>query len=187
MSNQLSRRDPWRWPIIFLWAVFFLLGLWPELSFYGLRSAGYVFSQNAIINSYHFITWCLAGYIMHFTYHRCVEAGVPPIESLGKSIQLGVVAFVAFIDMPVDQFMDIRNPADRALVLGMGLVKLAAWIYLFSLLVRYIRGLSNMVIARSLSWMALTTAGPEEKGSAPAESGQHAPSAPPAPMKEQAD
>ena len=157
MSNNFTRRDPWRWPVLLLWSMFFILGLWPELSFTLMRSAGYVFSQNAIINSYHFITWCLTGYIVHFAYHRCLEANLPAVEALGKAMQIGVLAFVAFIDMPVEQFFLIRDAMDRALVFGMAAVKVLTWLYLLSLLVRFHWHRKPEIIAHSLTWLALSS------------------------------
>ncbi|MCF6285298.1 MAG: hypothetical protein L3K26_08920 [Candidatus Hydrogenedentes bacterium] len=165
MSTQPTRRDPWRWSALFLWCLFFLLGLWPELSFGALRTAGYVFSQNAIINSHHFITWCLTGFIVHFVYHRCIDTAMPPVEALGKSIQLGIVAFVAFVDMPLAQIPEIRAALDRTILSGMVLVKLLAWLYLFTLLIRYCWHQKPEIIAHSLSGLALTTP-TQPKGSA---------------------
>jgi hypothetical protein len=151
VSTQLPQRDPWRWPALLLWSIFFLLGLWPELSFTIFRAAGYVFSQNAIINSYQFITWCLTGFVIHFVYHRALEAKLPPIEALGKALQMGVVAFVAFIDMPLEQILEIRNATDRALVMGMALVKVLSWLYLLSLFIRYHWRRQPEIIAHAMS------------------------------------
>jgi hypothetical protein len=148
-------RDPWRWPAILLWLWFFLLGLWPELTFELFRTAGYVFSQNAIINSYNFITWSLTAFLAYFVYHRSVEAGLPPMEALGKAIQIGVLAFVAFIDLPIEQIPDIRRAGDRALVMGTVGLKLLVWLYLYALLVRYYLRRDPQVIARALPYFAL--------------------------------
>ncbi len=155
MSTQLTKRDPWRWPMILLWGLFFAIGLWPEFSYSLLRSAGYVFSQNAIVNSYHFITWCLTGFVVHFVYHRCLEARVPSIEALGKALQLGVMAFVAFIDIPLQQIPAIRDTTSLSLVLGMTLTKLLCWLYLYLLFVRYHWRRNPKIISLSLNWLAL--------------------------------
>jgi len=187
VSNQLPRRDPWRWPSLLLWTLFFLLGFWPEFSFYALRTAGYVFSQNAIINSYHFITWCLTGYVMHFAYHRSLEAGLPPLEALGKSIQLGVLAFVAFIDMPFQQIGEIRNAVDRALVLGMAFIKFASWIYLYSLFARYHWHRRPEIIAHCLGWLSIAINPAPENTAEDSRAKGGGKQAAPAPLKEQAD
>ena len=155
MSTQLTKRDPWRWPMILLWGFFFVIGLWPEFSYSLLRSAGYVFSQNAIVNSYHFITWCLTGFVVHFVYHRCLEARVPSIEALGKALQLGVMAFVAFIDIPLQQISAIRDITSLSLVLGMTLTKMLCWLYLYLLFVRYHWRRNPKTISLSLNWLAL--------------------------------
>lgn len=171
MTPERPRTDYWRWPALLLWLVFFALGLWPELSFDLLRAAGYVFTQNAVINSYNFITWCLTGFLAYFTYQRCIEAGLPPLEALGKALQLGVLAFVAFVDLPIEQIAEIRRPSDRALVMGTIGLKLLVWLYLYILLVRYYIRRSPKVIAGALPYFALTLeAGPrnaEGKSTAP--------------------
>ena len=179
MSADHSLRDPWRWPAAVLWFVFFLLGLWPELTFDLLRMAGYVFSQNAIINSYNFITWALTAFVAHFVYHRSIEAELPPIEALGKAMQLGILAFVAFIDLPVELIPDTRYLMDRVLIMGTVGFKLLVWLYLYSLIFRYYWTGRAEVVAGALPWLALTlppspkatekkrpdTAEPEERAS----------------------
>ena len=188
MSTEVPQGDPWRWPSILLWSLFFLFGLWPEATYYALRAAGYVFSQNAIINSYHFITWSLAGYMVHFVYHRGVEAGVAPVEALGKGVQLGVIAFVAFIDIPLEQLALIRQPVILGLVLGTTGLKLAAWLYLYLLLIRYHLRRDPAIVAHTLSWLAggATTKADDEPDNRDDRTGaQDTP--PAASMKEQAD
>lgn len=170
MSTQFTKRDPWRWPMILLWGLFFVIGLWPEFSYSLLRSAGYVFSQNAIVNSYHFITWCLTGFVVHFVYHRCLEAHVPSIEALGKALQLGVMAFVAFIDIPLQQIPAIRDTTSLSLVLGMTLTKLLCWLYLYLLFVRYHWRRRPETISQSLNWLALGAQTSNKVTSAPSES-----------------
>lgn len=155
MALESYKPDPWRWPALALWLAFFALGVWPQMSFELLRQAGYVYTQNAVINSYNFITWSLTGFFGYFVYHRSVEGGLPPIEALGKSIQLGVLAFVAFIDLPVEHIPDIRHPTDRALILGTVGLKLIVWAYLYSLLFRYYWKRDPQVVARALPWLAL--------------------------------
>jgi hypothetical protein len=168
-----------------LWSLFFLLGLWPEATFYGLRALGYVFSQNAVINSYHFITWALTGYIIHFTYHRCVEVGIPPLEALGKGIQLGVIAFVAFVDIPLEQIGLIRDRMVLLLVWGTLLLKLAAWIYLYTLILRYHHRRQGQIIANTLAWIGGSVK-PEDGPNAPTTQERSA-SGQSQPMNEQAD
>ena len=158
MSAPSPARDLWRWPALLLWCLFFVLGLWPELTFNLFREAGYVFSQNAVINSFHFISWCLTGFLAHFVYHRCVEAELPPLEALGKAFQLGVLGFVAFIDLPIEQIVHIRDAVDRALVLGTIGFKLLVWLYLYVLIARYYWSRNPVIISGALPWLALTPA-----------------------------
>ena len=158
MSAPYPARVLWRWPALLLWCLFFVLGLWPEQTFNLLREAGYVFSQNAVINSYNFISWCLTGFLAHFVYHRCVEAELSPLEALGKAFQLGVLGFVAFIDLPVEQIVHIRDAVDRALVLGTIGLKLMVWLYLYLLVARYYWTRNPEIISGALPWLALTPA-----------------------------
>lgn len=158
MSPQQSPQDPWRWPTLLLWLVFFALGLWPEMTFALLRAAGYVFTQNAIINSYNFITWCLTGFVGYFVYQRCLEAELPPPDALLKAIQLGVLAFVAFIDLPVEQIPEIHDVNYRALVLGTLALKLLVWLYLYSLVARYHWTRRPQIVAGALPYFALIPA-----------------------------
>jgi hypothetical protein len=167
VSAPSPARDFWRWPALLLWCLFFILGLWPELTFTMLREAGYVFSQNAIINSYNFISWCLTGFLAHFVYHRCLEADLPPLEALGKSFQLGVLGFVAFIDLPIEQIVHIRDAIDRALVLGTIGLKFLVWLYLYILIARYYWSRNPNIIATALPWLALTPAEPSTPPSPP--------------------
>lgn len=160
MTSNPSARDPWRLPAMLLWLWFFLLGLWPELTFDAFRTAGYVFSQNAVINSYNFVTWSLTAFLAYFVYQRSLEAGLPPMEALGKAIQIGVLAFVAFIDLPIEQIPDIRRPGDRALVLGTVGLKLLVWLYLYILVARYHWRRDPRVIARALPYFALVPPAP---------------------------
>ncbi len=177
MSAPSPARDFWRWPALLLWCLFFMLGLWPELTFNLLREAGYVFSQNAVINSFHFISWCLTGFLAHFVYHRCVEAGLPALEALGKAFQIGLLAFVAFIDLPIEQIVHIRDAIDRALVLGTIGLKVLVWLYLYILIARYYWARNPEIISNSLPWLALRPAEPVPTAPKVA--------APPAPESEQ--
>lgn len=158
MSAPSPARDFWRWPALLLWCLFFFLGLWPELTYNLLREAGYVFSQNAVINSFHFISWCLTGFLAHFVYHRCVEAGLPPLEAIGKAFQIGLLAFVAFINLPIEEIVHIRDAIDRALVLGAIGLKVLVWFYLYVLIARYYWARNPMIISDSLPWLALRPA-----------------------------
>lgn len=166
MSTHQSRRDPWRVPALLLWSIFFLLGLWPELTFSLMRHAGYVFSQNAIINSYNFISWCLTGFVVHFAYHRSLEARLSPLEALGKAFQLGILAFVAFADIlafigiPLEQIQEVRSGVGITAILTVAAIKLVAWLYLFSIVLRYYWQQRPEVIGHAMPWMALV---PPEK------------------------
>ena len=100
-----------------------------------------------------------------------MEAGLPTLEALGKAFQIGVLAFVAFIDLPIEQIVHIRDAIDRALVLGTIGLKVLVWMYLYILIARYYWARNPEIISDSLPWLALRpveTPPPAPKAQTPA-------------------
>ena len=123
-----------------LWVAFLTVGLIPEPVFYALRESGGVLPHRALVNSPYLVTLMLAAYVILFAFHRCTEAGLTPYLAQDRALQLGVVALVAFL--PLDfavLFTAHLHPLiqSRFLLYLVGVAKLAAWWYLFTLLLRY--------------------------------------------------
>ena len=139
MSDSSEHTDIWHWLTLWLWGVFFLVGLFPEYVFDWLRILGRVSPHRAMVNSYHVITLSLSAYLYFFSYRRCIEAEASPTEAHGKALQMGIFGLLAFL--PVTQvvmvYRDIPVAGLQKLVLAVGTAKLAAWIYLYTVLIRY--------------------------------------------------
>ncbi len=134
------QRDPWRYAAFLLWAVFFIAGLSPEPVFFTLRQAGGVITQRALVNSPHIITIVLAGYVALFVYHRCRGAGDSSGAAQDKALQMGVVAFLAFMPVDLGAVLTAHNSPileQRVLLYGAALLKLVAWWSLLALFIRY--------------------------------------------------
>ena len=134
-----------------LWALFFAMGLVPELAFHLLRAAAGVSYFTAIVNSSVFITLVLTSYMTLFVYRRCRDADIHPFAASGKTVQAAIFALVAFMDLPsrratfethtlleilfeLDQLPDLYV---KSVVVLVAVTKIAAWCYLFSLVFRY--------------------------------------------------
>ena len=141
MSGQSHpNRDPWAFPTLLLWLVFMLMGLLPEAVFHALREAGYVLTQDAIVNSPYAITIAFSLFIAYFVYSWCLEAGGSGNEASAKAVQTALVGLLAFLPVPVGllfQAGDIMNPELRLIVLTLIPFKMLCWLYLLSIPLRY--------------------------------------------------
>ena len=153
MSGQSqSRRDLWAFPTLLLWLVFMFMGLLSELMFYALREAGYVLTQDAIVNSPYAITIAFSLFLAYFVYHWCLEAGGSTHEACAKAVQTGLVGLLAFMPIPVGLFFqagDIMNLELRLIVLTLIPFKMACWLYLLSIPLRYY-ALGNRQVCRRM-------------------------------------
>lgn len=152
MNSNPPRFDPWRAPALFLWLVFFAVGLVPEWVYGQLRNMGGVVTQRALINNMSLLPLAMAAYLTLFFYQRCAEAGLPPVETKGKSFQLGLLALIAFV-LPVhlEQFMEYMTvpvAEYRRIIFGLIAAKCIAWLYLFSVIGRYYLGNGYRVFVR---------------------------------------
>jgi len=132
--------DYWKLASFVLWLVFLGAGLAPEWAYYGLRAAAGVVTQRALVNSPYFITAGFAGYMSVFCLSKCRQAGLPSHVACGNAFQMGVIAFLAFLPFPLEllvQAHDIPVRQTRNFVYGLGIMKLAAWWYLWSLILYY--------------------------------------------------
>ncbi len=147
-----DRRDGWDLLTLAFWFVFFLIGLAPELFFSAFREAGGVSPYSALVNSSAIITVGFSIYIALFTYRRCRSAGLTAYLSQGKALEVALLSLVAFLELPALRASVEGRRTLLALVLDLGTVedrylqgvilfvtasKLLAWIYLFSLVLRY--------------------------------------------------
>lgn len=146
-----ERRDVWDVLTLGAWFLFFGMGLMPELAFNGIRAAASVRTSTALVNSSAILTLGFAAYLGLFAYRRCVENGLGRYLAQGKALEVGLIALVAFLELPARgsvfqsrtlvsvllQFGDIEDRYLQAVVMFVGLSKLTAWAYLLSLVIRY--------------------------------------------------
>ena len=149
MSDK--RRNVWDLLTLGLWSCFFAIGLVPELAFYAFRELAAVPSYVALVNSSAVITIALTAYLAFFANRRCKESGLDNAASHGKALEIAVLGLVAFLEIPakgsafeartlLEIVLDFRSLPGRYLqtvVLFVGLSKLVAWLYLYSLVLRY--------------------------------------------------
>ncbi len=146
-----NRRDVWDLFTLGLWFPFFLVGLVPELAFYLIREWAAVPPYSALVNSSAVITLAFAAYVAFFALRRCRDAGLSRSMAQGKALEVGLLALVAFLEIPtkgmafqartlIGVLLDFQQLPDRYLqlvVFFVGTTKLVAWAYLLSLVIRY--------------------------------------------------
>lgn len=147
-----EQRDAWDLLTLAFWFTFFIIGLAPELFFSVFRTAGGVSPYSALVNSSAIITVGFSIYLALFAYRRCRSAGLTAYISQGKALEVALLALVAFLELPALRaslegrrtllalVLDIGAVEDRYLqgvILFVAASKLLAWIYLFSLVLRY--------------------------------------------------
>lgn len=145
------RRNAWDILTVGLWTLFFAAGLAPERVFQIFRTIAAVSSQRAFVNSSSVITVGFAIYLGFFVRNRCRDSGLSPSESQAHAIQISLIALLAFLEVPsrtgaydsrtflefLIYFREIPDRYVRNVVLFVGAIKLTAWWYLFSLVLRY--------------------------------------------------
>ncbi len=148
MTENNNAADPWRFLLLLLWQLVFLVGLLPEVIFLVLRQLGGVSTFSAMVNSPAMITIALALYTALFAWRRCRDWDMPPGEAAGKAFQFGLFAALAFMvgslrwDEPGIMILlwhirEIPIPVLQAVVFAMAFAKLTAWLYLFIIFFRY--------------------------------------------------
>jgi hypothetical protein len=140
MSFVFRNRDPWRWPAVILWLLFFAAGFTPETVYHFLRETAWVVTQRAWINSFWMLSIMLGGWFAFFTWQRCREARLSPEGCRARTLETGCAALVAFMPVPIDVVMR----ADRILIvemrnilIGAMIIKSICWLYLLSIVLRY--------------------------------------------------
>jgi len=138
------------WTLL-LWSLFFATGLVPEPVFVALRQAAAVPMQNAFVNSSAVITVTFAVYLAIFVRRRCLDSGLSPAEAQSRSVQVALIGLLAFLELPsrggfsdgrtllflVVRSHEIQDAYLKTIVLTVGISKLIAWWYLFSMILRY--------------------------------------------------
>jgi hypothetical protein len=144
-------RDTWDILSLGLWSIFFAVGLVPELAFYALREFGGVSTRTAFINTSAAITVSFTLYLAFFAWRRCLDAGLSRPESQVRALQVGLLALIAFLELPAQgasfqtrtllevlaNFNEIPDRYLKMVVLFVGICKLAAWWYLFQVILRF--------------------------------------------------
>ncbi|HOK09038.1 MAG TPA: hypothetical protein PLT82_02715 [Candidatus Hydrogenedens sp.] len=124
---------------ILLWIILFILGSSPEDTFNYLRVISGVTVWKAMVNSPWIITILLTGYYMHFIYHRCREVPLSNIESWMKSLQSGLMAFLAFLPLrpDFDLYKNIPQQEYIKIIYALLVMKVFFWIFLLTIVVFY--------------------------------------------------
>jgi hypothetical protein len=123
-----------------VWTLILLMGLFPETFFDILRKMGHVTIHQAVINTVWFVTFSCAGFMGWFTYQRSRECNDREDVAIGKGVQVTVLALAAFLPLQIEQFpayLHITIPSIRNLILAIIAAKLATWIFLVQLILRY--------------------------------------------------
>lgn len=122
---------------ILLWYIFFALGASPEDTFNFLRVISGVTVWKAMINSPWVVTFMLTAYYMYFIYCRCKELPLSRLESILKAIQIGLMAFIAFLPLRPDFDLYKNVPQYRNIVYILLSMKVFFWLFLLTVIVFY--------------------------------------------------
>jgi len=122
---------------VLLWLFFFIVGASPEDTFNFLRIISGVTVWKALVNSPWIITFLLTAYYMYFIYSRCKEVPLPILESLLKAIQIGLMAFIAFLPLRPDFDLYKNVPQYKNVVYALLSMKVFFWLFLLTIVVFY--------------------------------------------------
>ena len=178
-----DRTNAWDFLTAGLWTLFFAAGLVPEPVFHIFRALSSVPAHRAFVNSSAVITVGFAVYFAYFVRSKCREGGLSRVESQGNAIQIGLIALIAFLEIPgrgdgfdsrtfivfLINFRDISDPYVRNVVIFIGVLKISAWWYLFSLVLRYHLLGNRLVFAHMFPFIPSTRAAAVEREETPVE------------------
>jgi len=122
---------------ILLWYFFFALGASPEDTFNFLRVISGVTVWKAMVNSPWVITFMLTVYYMYFIYCRCKELPLSRLESIMKAVQIGLMAFVAFLPLRPDFDLYKNIPQYQNIIYVLLSMKVFFWLFLLTIVVFY--------------------------------------------------
>jgi hypothetical protein len=140
VSSSSRQFDPWRWPTLALWVLFFLVGLYPGLTFQWLREAGHVTTWSALVNSEHLITLMCAGFLAYFITRRAQDGGMPGAAARARGLVVVLISLTAFLPIRLDQFAQYAQvpvAGGRNLLYLVAATKCLTWLYLLSLVIQY--------------------------------------------------
>lgn len=140
VTDTTPHISPWRWAMLPLWVIFFIMGLFPEMVFIRLRIFSGVVTQSALVNSPLVLYMALVAFLVWFLYARCRESGMGPALARSRSFSAGVYALAAFLPVRLELAFDYGNiliPEYRNMLLITLAVKLISWTFLFVLILRY--------------------------------------------------
>jgi len=144
VSGEAAEESPlWAVPAFAAWVVVFGIGLVPETTFQALRDMSGVLTQRALINSPLAITLAWAGYLGFFVWMDARNR-TNGVVARAHALQLTFVALLAFAPVSrgaLESAVELSQAANlRWLLLVLAaaaVIKIGAWLYLFSLFALY--------------------------------------------------
>lgn len=138
-----ENRESWGWRVaaLLLWMLFFGVALFPDYCYSQLRVEGNVATQHALTNSVHLIYISQVVYFFLFVVRAARSAGLNMALAQVLAVQLAIVSLIAFIPAAqperIPEYFAIPDPKSRWLILSVCALKIASWLYLFSLVFRF--------------------------------------------------
>jgi hypothetical protein len=130
----------WTIPLLLLWALFFVTGLFPAAVVQRLESGGWVAWERSPTTSPTVITLTFAAYLGWFAYVRCRENGLPPRAGFLRAAHVFVLGTIAFLDFPLWLLINMPDTVagyQRYILYFIGPVKIVAWLFLYGAVLRY--------------------------------------------------
>ncbi len=140
MDTTVPTNNPWRWPTVALWALFFIAGLLPDETFEALRIVSGVVTARAAINSPWVLPLAQCAFLFHFVLGACQRARIHPHQASAKALQIAILALIAFLPVELSQLLNIQHspiPELRMFYCAIAIIKASTWLYLFQLIARY--------------------------------------------------
>lgn len=152
MKDNQAHLDLWVLPLLLLWAVFFVSGLFPAETFHLLRRLGMVLPHRALVNSPHLITISFSCYLAYFAYRRCAEYGLGLKDAYHRALYVSLMSLIAFLDFPMAVLFNMPQrlaSTDQTMMYIIGGLKVFFWIYLYISVLRY-NALGNPLVFVSM-------------------------------------
>jgi len=140
MVAENEPRDAWRFPLLFLWLLYLLLGVQPEFLFYALREAGHVTTQRAFVNSHWLVYTAWVLFLAWFIARRGLRLGMPLQDAVGRGLRVLILAGIAFYPIGLRdalQISQVPDPGLRNLLLVSAIAKVVAFALLVLIVAYY--------------------------------------------------